>query len=341
MWGSHPVLDDFVRTAKTVNSMADKVHNYASRPDKGFAFLWAHVNSDRKACIPPAQASTAYWLAADCIKLRYVLKIFFDEGLFNQDPNAPRPRFLLFVHWPLILWYVELFLSNIGVEFEVIRSSMTDMERTAAASRFVDPKLNVKILLTTFACGAQGLNLHTTCSRVIIIEPALNLSTVFQGAHRVHRMGQKERQKIWILFGEHTVSRWIEANSARKAMPQVASDISHYLQPLIESGRKRREAAGQADSIQAEDELINIETTKHMCAILGQRRSRLHMGELTDLGYDDSLNVMETKNKRKATSDDSKRDSKKPNTTSSLAVINVSFPFPLYLSVRCQWISYC
>lgn len=59
--------------------------------------------------------------------------------------------------------------------------------------------LSSQALVTTFNCGSIGLNLHDHCSRVVIMEPALNLNTLFQAIGRIHRLGQMEPQWVWIF----------------------------------------------------------------------------------------------------------------------------------------------
>ncbi|GIK00118.1 hypothetical protein Aspvir_004136 [Aspergillus viridinutans] len=40
---------------------------------------------------------------------------------------------------------------------------------------------------------------------------------------RVHRLGQRSRQKVWLIFQEHTISRWVECNNMLKALPELAA----------------------------------------------------------------------------------------------------------------------
>jgi hypothetical protein len=50
--------------------------------------------------MPPTRLQQAHYLMADCVKLRYLLRIFMREGLWRRDADAGgrRPRFLIFVH---------------------------------------------------------------------------------------------------------------------------------------------------------------------------------------------------------------------------------------------------
>ncbi|KAH2400495.1 hypothetical protein KXV53_005296, partial [Aspergillus fumigatus] len=127
------------------------------------------------------------------------MRIFYQEGLFSTG-EGPRPRFLVFVHWPMVMWLVEMFLDSIGVNYVTIRATMTDSARREAAEQFISVDSKCDVLLTSYQCGAHGLNLHGQCSRVVLLEPPLNMNTLFQAVGRVHRLGQGVEQKAWILF---------------------------------------------------------------------------------------------------------------------------------------------
>jgi hypothetical protein len=45
------------------------------------------------------------------------------------------------------------------------------------------------------------------------------MNTLFQAVGWVHRLGQGVKQKVWILFQEYSILRWIECNNVIKALP--------------------------------------------------------------------------------------------------------------------------
>ncbi|KAL2801511.1 hypothetical protein BJX63DRAFT_438779 [Aspergillus granulosus] len=94
-------------------------------------------------------------------------------------------------------------------------------ERTAACEFFNDPASDCSILLTTYMCGAYGLNMQAACNMVVMLESAPNVSTTKQAAGRVHRPGQLRPQKVLILFQDHTIQRWMEWNNIEKFIPKV------------------------------------------------------------------------------------------------------------------------
>ncbi|CAG8880968.1 unnamed protein product, partial [Penicillium egyptiacum] len=93
-----------------------------------------------------------------------------------------------------------MFLSTLPVDFVVIRAGMPTSLRSAAVARFNDPSSATQVLLTTFNCGATGLNMHAQCSRIIVMESALNHNSLFQTIGRIHRLGQRDEQRAWLLF---------------------------------------------------------------------------------------------------------------------------------------------
>lgn len=68
----------------------------------------------------------------------------------------------------------------------------------------------------SYACGGVGLNLHRDCTTLILVEPAINVNTTVQAIGRLHRLGQKSKQQIFILSFKHSWDRYIEHNAAKK-----------------------------------------------------------------------------------------------------------------------------
>ncbi|KAJ6121236.1 Helicase C-terminal [Penicillium sp. IBT 18751x] len=95
--------------------------------------------------------------------------------------------------------------------------------RTAAIQQFTNPNSTATVLLTTFNCGALGLNMHAHCSRIVLMEGSQNYNSVFQTIGRIHRLRQSEPQKAWILFQDYTIQRFLEYNSTKKILPQIAA----------------------------------------------------------------------------------------------------------------------
>lgn len=200
-------LDDYYRRADDKSdTMAAAIGKSIERGDRGFADFWWRTCEGARHIMPTTRLGQAYYLTTDAIKLRYLMRIFYQEGLFSTG-EGPRPRFLVFVHWPMVMWLVEMFLDSIGVNYVTIRATMTDSAQREAAEQFISVDSKCDVLLTSYQCGTHGLNLHGQCSRVVLLEPPLNMNTLFQAVGRVHRLGQGVEQKAWILFQEYSISR--------------------------------------------------------------------------------------------------------------------------------------
>ncbi|KAH1589656.1 hypothetical protein KXX44_009319 [Aspergillus fumigatus] len=158
---------------------------------------------------------------------------------------------------------------------------MTDSARREAAKQFVSAKSNYNMLLTSYQCRAHGLNLHGQCSRVVLLEPPLNINTLFQAVGRVHRLGQGVKQKAWILFQEYSISHWIKCNNVIKALPQLAASLHNLLKPLVVAAMG--DTADSADD-DAQAKLIQTHAKAYLRQMLGQSSSQLGVQALDDLG---------------------------------------------------------
>ncbi|KAL2870893.1 C-terminal helicase domain-containing protein [Aspergillus lucknowensis] len=119
----------------------------------------------------------------------------------------------------------EFIEDTIGVDYTVIRSGQSSEERSANAMYFNSAGSPYQVLLTTYACGALGLNLDENCRRVVLLETLLSMNTEFQAIGRAHRISQMDKQKVWILFQDHTIQRYLEYNNSIKILPQMSAGL--------------------------------------------------------------------------------------------------------------------
>ncbi|KAL4949416.1 hypothetical protein BDW69DRAFT_188326 [Aspergillus filifer] len=72
-----------------------------------------------------------------------------------------------------------------------------------------------------------------------MLEPALNYGWLLHAIGRLHRLGQQEKQKEWILFADYTIDRYLECNNSHKAIPEFAGHLDEKaIDDLIEGGLK-------------------------------------------------------------------------------------------------------
>ncbi|KAJ5209980.1 Helicase C-terminal [Penicillium cf. griseofulvum] len=188
----HPKLDLFLRNSSHSVLSADITSYGDWGDDRGFGIFFARTVQDRSADLPTSRVAVARYLAHDCPRLRFLLHLLWTEGTLADNGN--RPRFLVYCNWPCTRWLVEMFLAALGLDFVVIRAGRSLDARTAAIQRFTNPN-----------------------------EAVQNYNSVFQTVGRIHRLGQTQPQKAWLLFQDHTIQRLIEHNSTRKILPQIAA----------------------------------------------------------------------------------------------------------------------
>ncbi|OQE14420.1 hypothetical protein PENFLA_c038G03647 [Penicillium flavigenum] len=152
--------------------------------------------------------------------------------------------------------------------------------RTAAIQRFANPNSTTTVLLTTYNCGALGLNMHAECSRVVLIEAAQNYNRVFQTVGRIHRLGQTQPQKAWLLFQDHTIQRLMKHNSTHPAHMPLSPPVEHSLNQVGFFGD---------DNVHASVAAVDMDCVTYglLAEILGiapDAPSRLDMGDHHELG---------------------------------------------------------
>ncbi|KAI9035035.1 uncharacterized protein KD926_004699 [Aspergillus affinis] len=277
----YPRLEILYRRLGKKRSRAASVARYAAQGDLGFNTFFRKTTLD-PVCMPPStRFAMAFYLAAHCVKLRYLCRILEAEGLFGPvaAPGAPHPRFLIFTQWPTVRWVVLMFLHALGVEVTTIVAGMTTDERAHAANTFNAPDSGVSVLVTSFQTGAVGINLHDQCSRAIFMEPPQGVNGALQAMGRLHRLGQRYPQKVWILSQVQSFDAHVEDSNILKALPQVAAD----LEPILRAAGLRAEAAGDDTGEETnQEEVFHRVAVAKLASLLGRRAPDLSHGTLDD-----------------------------------------------------------
>ncbi|KAF4167120.1 hypothetical protein CNMCM6936_005648 [Aspergillus lentulus] len=88
-----PLLDDYYRRAEDeTNMMTTAVGKSIERGDWGFSDFWWRTSEGTRNIIPTSRQGEVYRLMAGTVKLRYLLRIFYQKVPFTA---GRRPRFLL------------------------------------------------------------------------------------------------------------------------------------------------------------------------------------------------------------------------------------------------------
>ncbi|KAL3475507.1 hypothetical protein BJX99DRAFT_259278 [Aspergillus californicus] len=215
-------LDTFISRITAQHDLIDRVEHYAQRADRGFALFYANTTMDVTVPAPSNPLLQALYLAMDAPRLRYLLKILYDEGAFDNTTAAKPPCFIVIANWPLVQWVTEMFLYSLYIPFVSERYSMSEDDRNKAFAHFNSPRSRCQILLTNYAFANRSFNKH---SRIIILEPPLNMNQLYYSIASVHHVRQVNPQKVWILFQDRTFNRWLEANNTMQALPEIEEKL--------------------------------------------------------------------------------------------------------------------
>jgi hypothetical protein len=63
-----------------------------------------------------------------------------------------------------------MYSAAVGVDFQVIRAGISLEVRSTAIQQFTNPDSTTTVLLTTFNCGALGLNIHAQGDCLVLLE---------------------------------------------------------------------------------------------------------------------------------------------------------------------------
>ncbi|KAE8331706.1 hypothetical protein BDV39DRAFT_200851 [Aspergillus sergii] len=98
---------------------------------------------------------------------------------------------------------------------------------------------------------------------------------------------QTKEQQVWILFGDHTISRFIEYNMHKKMLPEIAAQIRpKTIASVMKTISTNKEDNTDDDSEPIEATLINKEADGELSGLLGQSRSHLYFSDIYDLSYE-------------------------------------------------------
>lgn len=75
--------------------MTTNVEKYVTCDNLGFSLFYSWTTTDCSCMLPLSHLAVAHYLAMDCLKLRYLLRIFWKKGVFSLDLDC-KLRFIIF-----------------------------------------------------------------------------------------------------------------------------------------------------------------------------------------------------------------------------------------------------
>lgn len=206
----------FDRIKSRAHTSSLKLQKSFSKEDFGATFYhtatrlesWCPAYRDRVswALYISGTSPKIQWLAGQVLKTCYVSK----------------KKLLIFCAWPCSQWYIEMFLNIIGVKSISIRACHSLSEREAAMEAWNNVDDDAQVLVSTYAMAGISMNLHESCSDLVMAEPPESANIALQCIGRVFCIGQKSAQNIWMLTTNHTYDQVVQARAARKMYGQIA-----------------------------------------------------------------------------------------------------------------------
>lgn len=105
-----------------------------------------------------------------------------------------------------------------------IKSTDTQEERTAKINEFNDLSNDTMVLLVTNALGSVSINLQQGSACVVVLEIPIAFYILIQIMGRVNRIGQKEQQRLIILWNYHSYDQFCLHRIATKIVPSLAGE---------------------------------------------------------------------------------------------------------------------
>lgn len=134
-------------------------------------------------------------------------------------------RAALYCQWPPVQWLIEGTFELLGLWYVSVRSEKTIKLRQEAIASFTDASTKVTALVASYATASLGLNIQSTCHKVIHVELPHNMSTILQANGRTHRLGQQHKQEFIILALDSSYDIPHMARIAHKYEAELAASL--------------------------------------------------------------------------------------------------------------------
>ncbi|OBT75776.1 hypothetical protein VF21_05558 [Pseudogymnoascus sp. 05NY08] len=155
-------------------------------------------------------------------KAKYILREI-NTYVLPKTPEGKGEKLLLVEDVPLAAEYWEMVISLIYVESAVVHSGLSEEDRVELSKRFNDKDDPLRILIIMYAVNAAGVNLDGSCSRVIVLTPAVNYAVEAQAFSRLLRVSQVRNVVVMRLIVENSHDGNREVRQADKAIPDLAT----------------------------------------------------------------------------------------------------------------------
>lgn len=185
-------------------------------PDGGAAFFQRQTCSDPMVPLYRDRFSHALYQATYSPKLQWL------AGKLKEVCLDARRKLIIFSHWPLNQWMVELFLSTLGSSFLSYRSQFLQSERDTTVEAFNDPLHENMVLVIGSRVGSSSINLQFSCSEMVILDGVDSGDWWIQMGGRLHRIGATRPQTVYIPTLLESFDVDLQRKNAAKMYSQLA-----------------------------------------------------------------------------------------------------------------------
>ncbi|KAI9865204.1 MAG: hypothetical protein M1813_002524 [Trichoglossum hirsutum] len=145
-------------------------------------------------------------------------KLSFLDRIVHDTITRKYSKLIVFVHWPIIGWLLEIYYKAIGFNVSVLHSGLSKGAREVMIYGF-NHDTEPEILITSYGVGSCGVDLHLRCGSMVLYETAVNVQTEQQAIGRIHRRGQKEEQIVWRLVTVGSYQEFQQMMQLKKYTP--------------------------------------------------------------------------------------------------------------------------
>jgi hypothetical protein len=111
----------------------------------GASLFYSRTTVEPDIGVPLDRASIVYFLCADSPKAQYLSRLV-SRLIFTQ-----KRKLVVFIEsLDIILWYLQMILTHLGINLEILQTSMDIQHRLAAGRNFCHPGSRVQLLLVTY-----------------------------------------------------------------------------------------------------------------------------------------------------------------------------------------------
>ncbi|KAL6901178.1 hypothetical protein GGI43DRAFT_383518 [Trichoderma evansii] len=192
-----------------------------SRND-GLGYFFNKTRLDLDANYHSDRSGWLHWLCATSPILSRSLE------LAHRYIHEQKERLIIYVDTPWIQQMMYVAMKMAGFNTSTARSLDKPNSRIKAVQLFSDPTSKAEVFVANIAIMSAGLNLHTACSKGLLINMPFSANTILQIHGRLNRLGQTKAVKWHNLkvknsFHDHQervlLTKWSHQLSAEANLP--------------------------------------------------------------------------------------------------------------------------